>query len=207
MPNQRTILVLGSLVAAMTVASSILLVLEPTPTQPGQSQLLSSIDASMPAESMLFKTEVAASRDRWQAIVIHHSGSLSGSAQAMNRDHMQSGLSGLGYHFVIHNGRGGPDGEIFLGYRWQYQVEGAHTAGEDGDWYNKNAIGICLIGDPDRHAPTDAQIRELLWLVQALQRQYDIPSREVYVVGSDADQPANPGRFFPIADLRQQLRD
>lgn len=208
MPNQRTIIVLGSLVVAMTVASGILLLLKPTPTQPGESQLLSSVNASAPAvDSLLFQTEVPATRDRWQAIVIHHSGSPAGSAQDMNRAHAAMGLSGLGYHFVIHNGQGARDGEIYLGYRWQYQVDGAHTAGEGSEWYNKHAVGVCLIGDPERHAPTDAQVRELLWLVKSLQRQYNIPSREVYVLGNDDQHPTNPGRFFPVADFRQQLRD
>ncbi len=50
---------------------------------------------------------------------------------------------------------------------------GAHTAGEHGDWYNRNAIGICLVGDGDRREFTPAQIARLLQTVHALQRRSD----------------------------------
>ena len=48
---------------------------------------------------------------RWRGITIHHSATHSGNAAQFDRIHKNSnGWDGLGYHFVIDNGRGGRDG-------------------------------------------------------------------------------------------------
>jgi len=37
------------------------------------------------------------------------------------------------------------DGDIDVGYRWLDQLPGPRF-GAKGDWYNRNSIGICLVG-------------------------------------------------------------
>ncbi len=204
--HRRTLIVLGALVVAMTVVSAVLLVLEPRPGSAGSEVIhLTSLDGSEP-QTTLFNTTPAPDPRVWKAIVIHHSGTTEGSAATIDRVHERLNLGGLGYHFVIDNGRGGPDGEIEVGFRWKQQRAGAYSAGPSGDWFNRHAIGICLIGDPQKEAPSEAQIRELVWLVRHLQVRLGVPTSRVLVQGGSGSASASGGgRFFPEAAFRQQL--
>ena len=79
-----------------------------------------------------------------------------------------------------------------------------HTAGVDGEWYNRHAIGITLVGDGSRRDFSDAQMKRLLDLVAALSREYDIPPDRV-VLHSDVAPVDGPGRYFPAAAFREQV--
>jgi N-acetylmuramoyl-L-alanine amidase len=57
------------------------------------------------------------------------------------------------------------DGEIAVGQRWVQQLDGGHLASEA---QNKIALGICLVGNFDEHAPTAKEMASLRALVQAL---------------------------------------
>ena len=57
---------------------------------------------------------------------------MAGVREKMKYSHVPDGLKGLGYHFVIGNGRGISDGELYVGYRWLDQLAGAHAAGANG---------------------------------------------------------------------------
>lgn len=194
---------LASLVFGMTSVSALLLVLEPGPVAPLSGVSLRSIDdtsAGEAAADRLFQTPDSLD---WRKIVIHDSGSPIGSSQSINRVHDQLGRGGLGYHFVVNNGSDEVDGLIEVGYRWQRQMIGGYLDGPGSDWYHKHAIGICLIGDADRSGPTEAQMRELVWLVRQLQARFGISDDEVRVqVGSD---PVRGSVLFPEARFRDQL--
>lgn len=89
-------------------------------------------------------------------IVIHCSDSPHGrgdDAETIHRWHLERGWDGVGYHYVIVE-----SGKIQAG-RPEYWT-GAHVRG-----FNKNSIGICLIGIDDF---TDAQIITLVDLKQDL---------------------------------------
>jgi hypothetical protein len=202
-PQTRTIVVLGALVLGMALTSGLLLVLEPGPRAPFSAVTLLSIDHGVHASDRLNDID---NPRAWKAIVIHDSGQLTGSARSINDVHERLGRKGLGYHFVINNGTGASDGVTEVGFRWPRQFEGAYVpepqSSLEFDW-NANAIGICLVGDADRRAFTEAQLRELVWLVQQLQARFNIPADAVYVeVGSTGDQPS---RLFPYAWFRGQL--
>jgi N-acetylmuramoyl-L-alanine amidase len=152
----------------------------------------------------IFKTRAAIAPQRWQAIVIHHSGSAFGSPSTIEAQHKAMNLDGLGYHFLVGNGSGLEDGEVHVGYRWLDQVSGAHVAGKNGDWYNRNSIGICLIGDFSRQPPTERQMWRLSQLVSALADELKIPSDHIYL-HSDVAAANDPGAFFPEAAFRAQL--
>ena len=62
--------------------------------------------------------------DRWECIVIHHSGSDEGEPNASTNG-TSAGWEGLGYHFVIGNGTDTQDGQVEVGYRWTRQEHGA----------------------------------------------------------------------------------
>jgi hypothetical protein len=140
---------------------------------------------------------------RWQAIVIHHSGSHMGSAEEITRQQQRDwGFPSMGYHFVIGNGNGEHNGSIIEGPRWMLQQSGAHVADRgagaqpDAGWFNENSIGICLIGNGERRAFTDAQMKALMTLVRSLQAKCGIPSSAVFM-HSDLVQVASPGVYFP----------
>ncbi|MFA9478308.1 peptidoglycan recognition family protein [Phycisphaerales bacterium AB-hyl4] len=201
-PNQRTFIVLGALIVGMSLASSVLLLLEPGPMAPFAGVTLQSIDRG-PTSSNDRLFDTASPQHDWQAIVIHDSGQPEGNAHTLDRLHDQQGRGGLGYHFVLNNGRGADDGLIELGFRWQHQFAGAYVEGEDASWFNRNGIGICLVGDADNQRMTRAQLRELVWLVRQLQQAHNIPRDAIHIdVGQAAGDEA-----FPFAWFRQQLLD
>lgn len=47
---------------------------------------------------------------RWNAIVIHHTATKTGSASIIDKIHRNRRFDGLGYDFIINNGNGNPDG-------------------------------------------------------------------------------------------------
>jgi len=145
---------------------------------------------------------------RWRAIVIHHMASGAGSAAVINRIHRQKGWDGLGYHFVIGNGTMTEDGQVEIGYRWNRQLVGAHCraprAGDD-NWWNRNSIGICLIGDFTATQPTRRQMDQLVRLVRGLMDEYDIPLSEVQPHG-EVKTTACPGHDFPWDEFLRRIR-
>ncbi len=145
-----------------------------------------------------------ASSSPWQAIVIHHSGSPAGDAETLHRLHVQYGLDGLGYHFVIGNGSGLGDGVIHVGYRWRQQLPGAHATGPNGEWFNRHAIAICLIGNGDAHPFTAKQVQSLERLVSELQERVGIPESGV-VLHREIAEVRSPGQFFDEVAFRAAL--
>ena len=107
-------------------------------------------------------------------VVVHHSASDFGDADLIDSWHRERGWRGIGYHYVILNGRRNgslkyrkdDDGLLEIG-RPHAQV-GAH-AGRVGA--NGDSIGICLIGN-GRFARW--QFCRLIWLLQELNREYSI---------------------------------
>lgn len=140
----------------------------------------------------------------WKYIIIHHSGTAAGSAALFDRFHRQEKrfVNGLGYHFVIGNGSGSDDGEVEIGRRWKEQITGAHVGGE----LNKEAIGICLVGDFTRSAPTEKQMTSLLKLLNFLQARCQIASK--MVLGHGEARPGHtvcPGANLSMPCLRAKL--
>jgi hypothetical protein len=103
--------------------------------------------------------------------------------------------NGLAYHFVIGNGHGMGDGEIGVGSRWTRQLDGGHLTSLK---QNEISLGICLVGNFDRHEPTAKQLQQLKTLVEALLRRCGLSNDAV-----KTHQQINvlytrcPGRHFP----------
>lgn len=204
-PSRRSLVVLASLVAGMTLVSTILLVLEPPPAAPPSGIALQSITRDADPEDVLFNTTMP--QARWASIIIHDSDSFAGSLDTLSKRHEKLGLVGVAYHFVINNGYGEQDGLNQVSFRWSKQLVGAfHMGSAEGKLDPQYAIGICLVGDGDRKAFTDAQIRELVWVVTRLQGRFGIPRDRVIVdVAKPGESTDGSGRFFPYAAFRQQL--
>ncbi|MEO0483387.1 MAG: peptidoglycan recognition family protein [Planctomycetota bacterium] len=202
----RTRIVWGSLVLSMGAVGVLLWGLQGGRAPRVDGLTLTPLVAAAGPSSVeaIFETRTPIDPDRWLSIVVHHSGSAAGSPATIADEHRSMNLNGLGYHFVIGNGRGAGDGAIHVGYRWLEQAAGAHAAGQDGDWYNRHAIGVCLVGDGNRRGFTDRQMRRLSQLVRALSEQLDIPEERI-VLHSDIAPTNDPGRLFPRAMFRESL--
>lgn len=195
-----------SLLAAMTATGGALLALDGRPAPRADGIALAAPVRATEAASLesVFTTRRPLDKDAWKRIVIHHSGASYGSPELLAAAHEAKRLKGLGYHFVIGNGNGSGDGELYVGFRWLDQLPGAHAMGAEGEWHNLHSIGICLIGDGDRKPFTEAQMRRLSELVAALSREFGIAERDV-VLHSQIAPTSSPGRLFQDASLRQRL--
>lgn len=114
------------------------------------------------------------SRGKFAGIVIHHSATAdtgTKSWEAIRRHHVETqGWDAIGYHFGVEE----IDGETVIlsgrGLEWQ----GAHTAGRN------DAIGVCIVGDYDRHAPDMEKSGALVRLVLGLMEVYDLTPDQVW---------------------------
>ena len=200
----RTQIVWATLAISMSCVAGALAVLEDRPL-PSPAALTQMDDAPIRSLDAIFeRTEFEPGR--WDGIVIHHSGATTGSPDSINAQHRDLGFRGLGYHFVIGNGFGSTDGEVHVGYRWQQQLPGAHTAGVNSDYYNRRTLGLCLVGDGEKRAFSDAQLMALTQLVARLQRELDLPDDRV-MLHRDVAPRSGPGRLFPEAAFRARLAE
>ena len=135
----------------------------------------------------------------WRYIVLHHSAQPEGGYPEIDREHRSRlGSAGCGYHFVIGNGTGSPDGQIEVARRWSDQRGGAHCRDAKTPAVNDDGIGICLVGNLDQDGPTPKQIEAAQSLVDYLESRYNIPTSNVDVHARLAQNPtACPGKHFP----------
>jgi hypothetical protein len=97
-----------------------------------------------------------------RTIVVHHSAlPLSEGPREIQRMHFEGQRrADIAYHFLIDDA-----GEIFEGR--DIRVRGAHVGG-----YNTGSVGICLLGNFETSAPSDAQRASLFALCRALKDAY-----------------------------------
>lgn len=202
----RTRRVWLAFLAAMTLTGGGMWALQGAPMPRLDGMSLPALVAAAGPSSLeaVYETRAPIQSGRWTAIVVHHSGSSYGTPATIEAEHRAMNLAGLGHHFVIGNGRGIGDGEVHVGYRWLDQLPGAHVAGPRGDQLNRASIGICLVGDGQRHEFTQEQMSRLLELVASLRATLGIPASQVYL-HSDVAQAADPGVMFPAAAFREQI--
>ena len=212
----RTKLVLGVFVTSMTAVTGMLLMSGgfemPTTRFTATKPVIIAPTAgeAAPAPS----ADPGVDQGRWRHIVIHDSGSMAGTVRELDVQARRAGLDDLGYHFVIGNGAGLSDGVVEATPRWNRQGAGAHVAASPApspaerartDDLNRCSIGICLIGNGERKAFTESQIRALIDLVRSLQVQLEIPASGVMLHSDLNREVASPGRFFPIERLEARL--
>lgn len=144
-------------------------------------------------------------KKRWECIVVHHSGSDKSTPQGMRDHHVRvRGWDELGYHFIIGNGIGYGDGQVFVGARWTQQKHGAHCK-TDNNYYNDHGIGICLIGNLETHGPTPKQLATLARLSSFLGANCGIPQSRIYTHGGVTKKTACPGRYFSLTPVLRQM--
>ena len=139
----------------------------------------------------------------WKYIVLHHTAVERGSVESIHRQHSArkdrngNPWLGIGYHFVIGNGQGMRDGLAEPTFRWTKQMHGAHAGNRK---YNELGIGVCLVGNFEKHAPTSAQVRTTQRLLTYLRETYKIPAKNIIGHG-DIKNTACPGRLFSLAKV------
>jgi hypothetical protein len=161
------------------------------------------ITSFTPANAARFGWLPAETEHSWRYVVIHHSATNNGSVKSIHNDHRQrkdragNNWLGIGYHFVIGNGNGMEDGEIASTFRWKQQIHGAHSG---STMHNANGIGICLIGNFQKSAPTANQLKAVRSLIGQLSNRYQIPAR--LVIGHNAVKSTDcPGKYFRLQEV------
>lgn len=146
---------------------------------------------------------------RWKAIIIHHSAQNTGNMTMIDKYHREvNHWEGVGYDFVIGNGKRSADGQVEVTFRWRKQIAGAHCGGTPNNWANESGIGICLVGDFTKTKPTNRQMLALRKLVRFLQKRYKISTSRIY---GHADTPGYtrksicPGKYFPMVAFKRSL--
>lgn len=146
---------------------------------------------------------------RWKAIVIHHSATDKGSAAIFDKHHKQNnGWDGVGYDFVIGNGTGTGNGQVEVTNRWRQQKTGAHCKTDYSNWANRQAVGICLVGNFNKTGPTWQQMNSLSKLVSFLQTSYNIDRNHIYghnTTPKHSTKTDCPGKRFSMANLKSKL--
>ena len=128
----------------------------------------------------------ASAPGRWRGVVIHHTATSGGNADSIDRFHKNVNRweNGMGYHFLIGNGRGMEDGEVAVGRRWREQsrMNGSHVIMDDAVKEslfaapraargNEFAIGVALVGNFQAELPTPSQLAALLCLLSFLRKE------------------------------------
>jgi len=201
-------IVVGAFSFSMLVLSGVLLALDgPNAPAVGGRTIapLAAPRLSVPLETIL-QPPAGLDRQRWDRIVIHHSRSRFGDPAQIAREHERLGLAGMGYHFVIGNGRGMADGELHIGSRWLGQQPGAHVAGANSLDLNRTSIGVCLVGDGRSERFGRQQLDRLVDSVVALARGLDIPISRINL-HQDLAGVVGPGPFFPRERFYRRLAD
>lgn len=141
---------------------------------------------------------IAGEPREWRVVVLHHSATPRGSVEAFHRHHRDvNGWNGVGYHFVIGNGEGMPDGAIAATYRWAQQQPGAHAGVRA---FNDRGIGVCLVGDFRSQRPTAAQLASLDALTAHLRDRCQLAESRLIPHGRLKGTTC-PGPLFPADRL------
>ena len=127
-------------------------------------------------------------------IVVHHSLTTQGSAEAFARYHVETnGWPGIGYHFVIEK-----DGDI----DWCNDLETkSYHVGNS----NRIAVGVCLVGDFRKELPTTNQMDSLYKLLDALMLDLDVSVSEVKGHSEMTTYSWKPCPVISMDDIRKRL--
>ena len=194
--RERMTKVLGCLVLSVTIGAIVLGVLQPEPLM---EVTAFSLSAAFNPIHQIYQTRVPVEASRWDYVVIHQSGSIEGNAQTIAEDATKRGRGEAGYHFVVNNGRGAPDGRIQVSQVWVEQKSG--SVGRRGEGL---VISVCLVGDFKTRGPGKTQMSQLLALVRSLQERCGIPAGNICLANS-RDTGLGQWRMFPLNELRENL--
>lgn len=181
---------------------------------------ISLVSARPDADEILFADYTADPKDilkptaaprGFKYIVLHQSNGEAGSLATIDRTHRDVlGWESCGFHFIVGNGHGSPDGRIEAAERWKLQKQGAHVTGKSALDFNLQGIGICMVGDFDKDRPTPRQVEATKSLIAYLMRTYNIPPYRVLTHGEVNDDTGHgrkcPGPLFQVDQVLPMAR-
>jgi hypothetical protein len=134
-------------------------------------------------------------------ILIHHSASVDGKIQncgQIRRYHMVNrGWDAIGYHYILELVE--YDYEIMIG-RFEDE-QGAHCPEGNN---NREALGVCLVGNFEKYPVPPRQWQPALKLVRQLLTNHNLTPEDVYG-HRDFKNTACPGRYFDMKLFRNEL--
>lgn len=134
----------------------------------------------------------------WKYIVLHHSGTSRGCAEAFdkNRERSTQGEAYRYYHFVIGNGTLSGSGEVEAGKAWKEQKPAFHCPNNLA--VNDESIGVCLVGNFEKTQPEKTQIESLGRLLKFLVSKWKIKKSNILLRKEvPGEKTLSPGNFFP----------
>jgi hypothetical protein len=143
-------------------------------------------------------------------LVIHHSATRADDAESIKAAHIKRGYATIGYHEVITNGRGGPDGQIQRGR--DHRLAGSAVKGA-----NSGKLHVCLVGnfeqgDPGYTGrPTVEQLGSLGWWLLVNGNRYEMLDYRRVKSHGEVALPKYPtacaGNQMPMRYIREWFRD
>jgi hypothetical protein len=189
--RSRAAKTLGILVAAMTVGTLALTAMETGPLQPSANHLAAVPGRPTPSVDRVVRGTSPLQRHKWRHIIVHAD------------DDPRCGLVPA-CHFIVDLRDPAGGAVIRRTRRWDDQADGRHAFLPGLDW-NRTSIGICLLGDFTRTAPSPGQLNALVELTRRLQELTDIPRDRVYLAGQIGQEITSPGPAFPTRAYRGAL--
>ena len=184
---------------------------KPKPPPPDMARLRQKIQAlpaaAVPADAMALTLSANLPARTWKYIVVHHTATAGGGPEGIDRHHRveMKMPNGLAYHFLIGNGQGFGDGEIYASRRWREQLNGGHVRGLE---LNEVSLGIALVGNFEETAPTDRQIAALKGLLAILGARTGLGPADLHGHGAmNGQKTACPGRYFPVDAFAAAIPD
>ncbi|HTD88208.1 MAG TPA: peptidoglycan recognition family protein [Candidatus Binatia bacterium] len=184
----KAVLLIAMVAAAMAVPNASYAAAKPAKSLP---------DPDLPVKTEKTLTAIPV-RGSWKHIVIHHTATPAATPRGIDRFHREQRHmeNGMAYHFLIGNGHGMGDGEIYIGERWKRQIQGGHLASEQ---LNMSSIGICLVGNFESKPPTDRQMKSLEALLRKLRQQTGLTMAAVTTHRSIHPRHTScPGKYFAL---------
>lgn len=146
---------------------------------------------------------------RWKYIVIHHSAGSYGNIEFLQQVHRdrqpRDPIDAIPYHYIIGNGKGLGLGAIESDWRQQYGIWGQHVSIANID-HNLRGIGICLIGNFEKHQVPAKQYQSLVRLTKRLMEEHSIGPDNVNGHGFIRGEATKcPGKLFPMQRFQQDI--
>jgi len=167
--RNRSVTVLFSLIASMTVGAFVLMAMDGQHPITGAYSLSSYLRLN-PAEEVV-KNTLTVNSSHWDQVQIYYSNTPGGNADELALLTDLANGTKAQFHFVVGNGNGAEDGAIQAGEFWKLQ---RLCKGRNG------VVRVCVISDGRAETVTDCQFKRTGALVESLVRTFDISPRNIH---------------------------
>ena len=170
----RVVKVLVALLVSMTAGAIVLMALSGRPPLAGPFSLASYTGLDPIAEAV--HSRVAQQPQRWRAIEVYFSGTTAGNIEQLTSLYGLSKAEDLNCHFVVCNGSGGGDGQVFATEKWQRQWSIVSSRAWSGP---NQTIRVCVIADGKGSPATEYQIKRTYALIEKLYQEFSIHPKSI----------------------------